>query len=142
MLKWVQWRSFVTLPVKYILLSKKHQINVVFDGYKYQLPGYAIFCWFFVSVINRYHINGLHLFWGSFEWFYLQIISDAKYLFLSCRRRGDQGLIVITVYYFQIWLKKEHNIIISSHLGYIYIKTPYITMYMETPYITMYIETP
>ena len=24
---------------------------------------------FLVSVINYYHINGLHLFWDSFEWF-------------------------------------------------------------------------
>ena len=41
-----------------------------------------LFFFFFerlVSVINHYHINGLHLFWNSFEWFYLQISSDAKY---------------------------------------------------------------
>ena len=41
---------------------------------------------FLVSVINHYHINGLHLFWDSFEWFYLQINSDTKYFFLSCLR--------------------------------------------------------
>ena len=36
---------------------------------------------FLVSVINHYHINGLHLFlfWESFEWFCLQISRDAKY---------------------------------------------------------------
>ena len=34
---------------------------------------------FLVSVINRYHINGLHLFWDSLEWFCLQISSDTKY---------------------------------------------------------------
>ena len=38
--------------------------------------------WFFqflILVKNHYHINGLHLFWDSFEWFCLQISSDAKY---------------------------------------------------------------
>ena len=40
----------------------------------------------------------------------------------------DQGLIVVTVYYFQSGNKKEHDIIIwviSSHIGPIYIETPY-----------------
>ena len=36
--------------------------------------------------------------------------------------------IVLTVYYYQIWTKKEHNIIIgrviSSHMGPMYIETP------------------
>ena len=32
-----------------------------------------------VLVINHYDINRLHLFWDSFEWFRLQISSDAKY---------------------------------------------------------------
>ena len=60
---------------------------------------------FIVSAIN--HINGLHLFWGSFEWFCLQINSDAKYFFLSCSRHCDQRLIVVIVYYFQTWNKKR-----------------------------------
>ena len=34
---------------------------------------------FFVSVINHYYFNELHLFWDSFKWFCLQISSDAKY---------------------------------------------------------------
>ena len=34
---------------------------------------------FLVLIINRYYINGLHLFWDSFEWFCLQISIDAKY---------------------------------------------------------------
>ena len=62
--------------------------------------------------------------------FCLQISSDAKYFFFSCPRHCDQGLIVVIVYYFQIWNKKKHNIIISwvisSHIGPMYIKTPYI----------------
>ena len=32
-----------------------------------------------ISVINHYHINGLYLFWDGYEWFCLQISSDAKY---------------------------------------------------------------
>ena len=38
---------------------------------------------FLISVINHYHINGLHLFWDSFEWFCFQISSDAQYFFAS-----------------------------------------------------------
>ena len=67
---------------------------------------------FHLSVIN-YHINGLHLFWDSFEWFCLQTSSEAKYIFLSCPRHWDEGLIVVIEYYFQIWNKKEYNIISS-----------------------------
>ena len=44
-----------------------------------------------------------------FEWLCFQISSDTKYFFVS----RDGGLIVFIVYYFQIWNKKEHNIIIS-----------------------------
>ena len=80
---------------------------------------------FLVLVINHYHINGLHLFWDSFEWFCLQKSNDAKYFYLLPNR----GLIVVIVYYFQIWNKKEHSIIISrgisSHMGPMYIDTPY-----------------
>ena len=114
---------------------------------------------FLVIVLNHYHINGLHLFWDSFEWFCLQINSDAKYFFLSCPRYYRikyQGLIVVIGYHFQIWNKKEHNIIISwvirSNMGPMYIETPYISthmgpMYIKTPYVStymgpMYIETP
>ena len=65
----------------------------------------------------------------SFEWFCLQI-SDAKYFFLSCLRHWDQGLIVVIICYFQIWNKREHNIIINRiichHMGPMYIETPYI----------------
>ena len=69
-------------------------------------------------------------FWlDNFEWFYFEISSEAKYFFLSCLRYCDWGLIVVIVYYFQIWSKKEHHIIISrvinSHFGSMYIETPY-----------------
>ena len=40
----------------------------------------------------------------------------------------DRGLIVVKVYYFQIWNKKLIIIswIISSHMDRMYIETPYI----------------
>ena len=92
----------------------------------YQLPGHAIFFNFLVSV-NHYHINGLHLFWDSFEWFCFQVSCDAKYF---SSRHCDRGLIVVIIYYFQIWNKREHSIIISrvisSHMGPMFIETLYI----------------
>ena len=91
----------------------------------YQLPGHAIFFEFLVSVINPYHINGLHLFWNSFEWFCLYISRDPKYFssLVQCIL-----IIVVIIHYFQIWSKKEHDIIISRvisrHMGPVYIDTP------------------
>ena len=58
-------------------------MKLAFLGIKVKLP--AKFC--------------LH----SFEWFCLQISSDTKYYFLFC----DRGLIVVKIYYFQIWNKKR-----------------------------------
>ena len=103
---------------------------------------------FLVSVINHYHINGWHVFGDSLEWLCRQISSEVKYFFLSCSRHCNQGFIVDIVYYFQIWNKKEHNIIISivisSHIGPMYIETPNMgPIFIETPYIGhVYIETP
>ena len=85
----VIWNNPVKL--KKSILWVKHQIFFFFF-FLFEL---------LVSVINHYHINRLHLFWDSFEWFCLQINSDAKYFFLSCPRHCDQGLIVVIVYYFQ-----------------------------------------
>ena len=117
-----------------------------FNCYYISFQDMQSFLDFMVPVINHSHINGLHLFWNSFEWFCLLIRNDIRYFFLSCPRHCDQGLIVAIVYYFQIWNKKENNIIISrvisSHMGPMYIEIPYKTMYNETPYITIYIETP
>ena len=42
-------------------------------------PNLQTFFEFLVSVINPYHMNGLYLFWDSFEWFCVQISHDAKY---------------------------------------------------------------
>ena len=51
-------------------------------------------------------------------------------IFLSYSRHCNQGLIVVIVYYFQIWNQKEHNIInrriISSHMSLMYMETPCI----------------
>ena len=95
-------------------------------------------------------------FWlHSFEWFCLQVRNDTKCISLSYTRHCDQALIVVRVFYFLIWNKKEHNIIISSvissHMSSMYIEMPYISshmgpMYIEMPYISshmglMYIET-
>ena len=100
---------------------------------------------FLVSVINHYHINGLQLFCGSFEWF----VSKMQNIFLLFSKALCQGLIVIIVYYFQIWNKKEPFIInsrvISSHMGLVYSVTPYFIngrvisshmgpMYNKTPH--------
>ena len=75
---------------------------------------------FLVSVVNHYHINGLHLFWNSFH---------AKWFFLSCPRHCDRELVVV-IFKFET-KKKEHNVIInrviSSHIGSVYIETLYIT---------------
>ena len=51
-------------------------------------------------------------------------------------RYGDCGLIVVRVYYFQIWnKKKEHNInirVINGHIGPMYIEKPYnCSLYMS-----------
>ena len=55
----------------------------------------------------------LHLFWDSFEWFCLLINNNAKYFFFSCPRCCDRGLIVVIVYYFQIWNKKEFEFLMA-----------------------------
>ena len=49
-----------------------------YNGYYISFQEMNCFFKFLVSVINYYYINGLHLFWDSFEWFCLQISSDAK----------------------------------------------------------------
>ena len=65
------------------LLSYRHQINVFFSNcYCISFQDMIFFMGrgeFIVLVINHYHMNGLHLFWDSFEWFCHQISSEAKY---------------------------------------------------------------
>ena len=54
---------------------------------------------FLESVINHYIIDGLHLFWDSFEWYFSPNKLWRKIFFLSCSRHCDWGLIVVMVYY-------------------------------------------
>ena len=133
--------SFGTRPVKnaYFELETSNQCLFVFSLLLYQLAGHAIFFKFLVTAINHYHINGLHLFWDSFEWFCLQISKWRKIFFFSGLRRkifffSDRGLIVIIEYYCLIRNKKEHNIsssrVINSHMGPMYIETPDIYIYI------------
>ena len=60
--------------------------------------------------------------------------------FVSCSRLCNQGLIVFKVYYFKIWTKKEHNLIISrvisSHMGPMYIETP-CKIWIQTSWIAL-----
>ena len=91
-------------------------------------------------MMSYYHINGLHQFWESFEWFYLQKSCDEKYFSSLVQGKGDRGLILVIIYYFQIWNEKEHNIIISriinTHTGPMYIDRPYICIsnsYLHLP---------
>ena len=75
------------------------------------------------------------------EWFCLQISSDTKYFVLFGPRHCQQGLIVVIVYYFQIWNKKEHNSIysrvISSYMGPMNIETPYESYKMNIAYYSI-----
>ena len=67
--------------------------------------------------------------------FFVTVLNDfvSKYVvmqnvfFLSSSRHCDRGLKVDTLYYFQIWNKKEHNITIN-HIIAMYIETAYSTV--------------
>ena len=71
----------------------------------------------------------------SFEWFFSPIKWRKIFSSLLSKALWSR----INSCYFQIWRKKELDIIISrvisSHMGPLYIETPYITMYIETPYM-------
>ena len=139
LLRLAQQQSFRIHSAENASFELETSNQCIFNCYYISFQDMQSFFQFLVSVIKYYHINGLHLFWDCFQWFCLQISRGAKYFFLSCPRQIDQGLIVVRVYHFQMWNKKEHNIIISrvinSHMGPMYIETPYITMYIETPNI-------
>ena len=84
-----------------------------------------------VSIINRYHINELHLFWKSFEWFCVQISSDAK-SFSSLSKALWSRINSCYCILFQIWNIKEHNIIvirvINSLMGPMYLRHPILLL--------------
>ena len=52
----------------------------------------------------------------SLQWFCFQISSNAKYFFLSCPRNWDLRLIVVIVYYFKIWNKKNTLLLLLLEL--------------------------
>ena len=110
--------------------------NQCFLSLLYQLLGPAILFWVYSLIKKYYHINGLHLFWDSFEWFTCQITSDSKYFFLSYPRNCDRGLIVVRVYYFRIWSKKADNTLLAVNGSRVNWDTLYIFIYI---YIYIYI---
>ena len=72
---------------------------------------------------------------------YLETVLNGlwrKIFFLICPRHGDQGLIVVIVWYFITWTKTEHIIfissVISSHMGPMYIETPNISVHILCEY--------
>ena len=60
------------------LLSQRQQIDALSYSYYISFRDMQSFFEFLASVINRYPIDWLYLFWDIFEWFYLHISSDAK----------------------------------------------------------------
>ena len=50
---------------------------------------------FLVSVINDYHIHGLHLFWDNFDWFLSPNKSWGRIFSLSFRRHYDRWFILV-----------------------------------------------
>ena len=65
---------------KCILLGKDMKSMFFFLNYYIRFMDMQSLFEFLVSVINHYQINGMHLFWDSFEWFFLQVNSDEKYI--------------------------------------------------------------
>ena len=57
---------------KYILWARESRL-MFFNCYYISFQDMRSFFEFLLSVINHYHINALHLFWDSSEWFCLQI---------------------------------------------------------------------
>ena len=96
----------------------------------YNLLGHAIFFW--VSCLSNKPLSYKCVAFISrhFKMILSPNMKRCKIFFLSCTRHSEQWFIVVIVSHFQIWNKKEHNIIISrvisSHIGPIYIKTPYV----------------
>ena len=54
-----------------------------------------------------------------------------KIFFLSCPKHWDRRLLIVLVYYIQIWNKKKRNIIIIIIIRVICIRIG--PMYIETP---------
>ena len=108
-----------------VLWSRINYCYRILFSYLKEKKGHIIISWVINSqmgpmYIETTYINRLLLFWDSFEWFCLQISSDAKYCCLSCTWHCDRGLIFAIEYYLQIWNKKIYKIfiswVISSHM--------------------------
>ena len=79
LLRQAQWLSFGTCPVKNASFELETSNECFFNCCYINFQDTQSFFEFLVSVTNHFHINGLHLFWDSFEWFCFQISSDANY---------------------------------------------------------------
>ena len=80
-----QWWSFGTRPVKNTSFEQKTSNQCFFFNYCYiSFQEMQSFSEFFVSVINYYHINGLHLFWDT-------LFIDYRYFFVL--------IYIITIFY-------------------------------------------
>ena len=58
----------------------------------------------------------------SFEWFCLQISCDTKYFPLLSKAMCEQWLIVVIVYYFQIWNKKKTTLLLVELLAVTWVR--------------------
>ena len=130
--KCILWaRDIKSMVFLFVNISASRTCNIFFGG------------GVLVLVLNHYQwvASILRQFWiilsPNKQWRKIFFLSNPKY--------SDRELIVVIVYNFQTWNKKEHIIISwvnSSHMGPMYTETPYIIMYIETPYMTMYTKTP
>ena len=125
-----------TSSKKCILWARDIKPMFVFSIHYISFQDMQSFYWVLFSVINHYHIKGLHLFWDCFEWFSLQI-SDAKYYFLSSRRHCDRGLIIVIIYYFQIW-KKKNTILLVVELSAVTVASSILRIYLSI-YLSIYL---
>ena len=90
-------------------------------------------------ICNLFWVSCLSNKWLLYQWvasilrqFWIILSPNkewGKIFFFSCPRHCDRGLIVDIEFCFQIWNKKEDNIIssrvISSHIGLMYSGTPW-----------------
>ena len=148
--KRLQWDFYELLQTKFLTestlsgqLAINFLSNLVFSAFLLRLfivhvawhlctGKYIFFCFFCMIVKVKLPVK---LYQYNFDYFF-SLNKCLKIFLLSCPRQCDRGLMVVIVYYFQIWSQKEQNIIIisrviSSHMGSMYIETPiYIYIYI------------
>ena len=86
------------LPTRYGILCLLVVVVYQLRGLKFVYPTINLA---FLGIIIKVKLPARFC-WHSFEWFFRQISSDAKYLFLSSPWHCNRGLIVVIEYYFQI----------------------------------------